>query len=199
MIEARGLAKRFGPRLALAGVDLDAEPGDVLGLIGPNGAGKTTTIKILATLVQPDAGSARVAGIDAVQDADTLRARIGYMPERFGLYDELTCEQYLDFFARVHGYAGRARRAQVAGVLELTDLTAKREDPCEGLSKGVRQRLFLAKTLLHDPPGALARRARLRPRPPGSDRPAHATHRAPRPRQDGADLVTHSERAGSNL
>ncbi len=151
MIEARGLVKRFGPRLAVRGVDLDAGPGDVLGLIGPNGAGKTTTIRLLASLLAPDAGVARVAGLDVVRDAPRLRAAIGFMPERFGLYDELTIEQYLEFFARVHGFKGKARGAQVDAVLELTDLVHKRADPCEGLSKGVRQRVYLAKTLLHDP------------------------------------------------
>lgn len=151
MIEARGLTKRFGKRLALHGVDLDAEPGDVLGLIGPNGAGKTTTIRILASLLQPDAGSAHIAGCDVVGEVTALRGAIGYMPELFGLYDELTIEQYLDFFARVYGFAGRQRRQQVDGVLELVDLAPKRNDRCEGLSKGVRQRLFLARTLLHDP------------------------------------------------
>jgi ABC-2 type transport system ATP-binding protein len=151
MIEARGLVKRFGQRLALRGVDLSAEPGDVIGLIGPNGAGKTTTMRILATLLVPDAGEAKVAGLDVVKDAPRLRATIGYMPERFGLYDELTIEQYLEFFARVHGFKGKERAQQVDGVLELTDLLQKRGDPCEGLSKGVRQRVYLAKTLLHDP------------------------------------------------
>src|SRR5690606_36534450 len=99
----------------------------------------------------PDAGAARVAGLDVVRDATRLRGAIGFMPERFGLYDELTIEQYLEFFARVHGFKGKARRAQVDAVLELTDLVHKRGDPCEGLSKGVRQRVYLAKTLLHDP------------------------------------------------
>lgn len=151
MIEARGLTKRFGKRLALDGVDLEAEPGDVLGLIGPNGAGKTTTIRILASLLLPDGGSARVGGWDVVHDVARLRGEIGYMPELFGLYDELTVEQYLDFFARVYGFSGRARQRQVEGVLELVDLQGKRNDRCEGLSKGVRQRLFLARTLLHEP------------------------------------------------
>ncbi len=152
MIEAQGLARRYGRRLALAGVDLAAEPGDVLGLIGPNGAGKTTTIRILASLLRPDAGWARIAGLDVVEQVGAVRAAIGYMPELFGLYDELTVEQYLDVFARVYGFSGRARRAQLDAVLELVDLGAKRRDRCEGLSKGVRQRLYLARTLLHDPP-----------------------------------------------
>ena len=151
MIEARGLAKRYGRRLALAGLDLDAGPGDVVGLIGPNGAGKSTTIRILTTLLLPDAGRATVAGLDVVKDAARLRERVGYMPERFGLYDELSLEQYLDVFARVYGFHARRRAAVVDQVLELTDLSGKRRDRCEGLSKGVRQRLFLAKTLLHDP------------------------------------------------
>jgi ABC-2 type transport system ATP-binding protein len=151
VIEARGLVKRYGTRLALRGLDLDAEPGCVLGLIGPNGAGKTTTIKVLATLVAPDAGSARIGGKDVTKDPAAVRATVGYMPERFGLYDELSIEQYLEFFARLYGLRGQARRVRVSRVLELTDLAAKQKDPCDGLSKGVRQRLYVAKTLLHDP------------------------------------------------
>ena len=151
MILARGLAKRFGSSLALRGVSLDAAPGDVVGLIGPNGAGKTTTIRILASLIPPDTGRAEVAGCDVVEDVEELRRRIGFMPELFGLYDELTIEQYLDFFARVYGFRGRARRRIVEEVLDLVDLAPKREDRCEGLSKGVRQRVYLARTLLHDP------------------------------------------------
>jgi ABC-2 type transport system ATP-binding protein len=151
VIEARALVRRFGPRMALLGVDLDAAPGDVLGLIGPNGAGKSTTIRILSTLLAPDGGRATVAGLDVVKDAARLRGAIGFMPERFGLYDELTIEQYLEFFARIHGVPPKQRQAAVDGVLELTELGPKRKDPCEGLSKGVRQRVYLAKTLLHDP------------------------------------------------
>jgi ABC-2 type transport system ATP-binding protein len=151
VILARGLAKRFGSSLALRGVSLDAAPGDVVGLIGPNGAGKTTTIRILASLIPPDTGRAEVAGCDVVEDVEELRRRIGFMPELFGLYDELTIEQYLDFFARVYGSRGRARRRIVDEVLDLVDLAPKREDRCEGLSKGVRQRVYLARTLLHDP------------------------------------------------
>jgi ABC-2 type transport system ATP-binding protein len=151
MIEAQGLAKRFGKHLALRGVDLAADAGDVLGLIGPNGAGKTTTIRILASLLAPDTGKAKVAGYDVVHEVGRLRANVGYMPELFGLYDELTVEQYLDFFARVYGFSGRERRRQVEGVLDLVDLAPKRSDRCDGLSKGVRQRLYLARTLLHDP------------------------------------------------
>ena len=152
MIEARGLAKRFGDRLALRGIDLAAEKGDVVGLIGPNGAGKTTTIKVLATLVAPDAGTATIAGLDVTRDPAAIRAAIGYMPERFGLYDELTIGEYLEFFARLHGLVGRARTTRIEQVLELTDLAGKRADGCDALSKGVRQRLYVAKTLLHDPP-----------------------------------------------
>lgn len=151
MISAEGLAKRYGHSLALRGVSLQAAPGDVVGLIGPNGAGKTTTIRILASLIAPDAGQARVAGCDVVTQVEELRRRIGYMPELFGLYDELSIEQYLDFFAGVYGFCGRERRRIVTEVLDLVDLRAKRDDRCEGLSKGVRQRVYLARTLLHDP------------------------------------------------
>ena len=151
MIAAEGLAKRYGHALALRGVSLEAGPGDIVGLIGPNGAGKTTTIRILASLIAPDAGRARVAGCDVVTQVAELRRRIGYMPELFGLYDELSIEQYLDFFAGVYGFCGRERRRIVAEVLDLVDLKGKRDDRCEGLSKGVRQRVYLARTLLHDP------------------------------------------------
>ena len=151
MIEARDLVKRFGRRLALGGVSFDAAPGDVVGLIGPNGAGKTTSLRILASLLRPDAGVARVAGRDVALEAEAVRERIGYMPERFGLYDELTLQQYLDFFARVYGLVGAERRRQVEAALDLVDLLPKRGDRCEGLSKGARQRLFLARTLLHGP------------------------------------------------
>ncbi|HZV01669.1 MAG TPA: ABC transporter ATP-binding protein [Planctomycetota bacterium] len=151
MIEARALTKRFGDRLAVREIDLVAEKGCVLGLIGPNGAGKTTTIKLLATVVAPDSGTAIVDGIDALEDPAAVRAAVGYMPERFGLYDELTIEEYLEFFARLHGLRGKARALRVSRVLELADLVPKRKDPCDALSKGVRQRLYVAKTLLHDP------------------------------------------------
>jgi ABC-2 type transport system ATP-binding protein len=151
MIEARGLAKRFGDRLALRGIDLSAEKGCVLGLIGPNGAGKTTTIKVLASLVAPDAGTAIVDGVDVTLDPAGVRAQVGYMPERFGLYDELTIGEYLEFYARLHGLEPRTRALRIERVLELTDLRGKRKDACEALSKGVRQRLYVAKTLLPDP------------------------------------------------
>ena len=185
MIEAYGLAKRFGRRLALRGVDLAAEAGDVLGLIGPNGAGKTTTIRILASLLAPDTGRARVAGCDVVHEVEALRANVGYMPELFGLYDELTVEQYLDFFARVYGFSGRERRRQVEGVLDLVDLNAKRLDRCEGLSKGVRQRLYLARTLLHDPKVLLL------------DEPASGLD--PQARIDLRVLLTHLQQQGKTL
>lgn len=151
MIEAKGLTKRFGDRLALSGIDLAAERGDVLGLIGPNGAGKTTTIKVLASLVAPDSGTAVLDGIDVTRDPAAVRATVGYMPERFGLYDELTIGEYLEFYARLHSLEPKTRALRVERVLELTDLAAKRNDACEALSKGVRQRLYVAKTLLHDP------------------------------------------------
>ncbi len=151
MIEARGLTKRFGDRLALRGIDLVAERGDVLGLIGPNGAGKTTTIKVLASLVAPDSGTAIVDGVDVTVDPHAIRSTVGYMPERFGLYDELTIGEYLEFYARLHGLEPRTRNVRIERVLELSDLKNKRNDACEALSKGVRQRLYVAKTLLHDP------------------------------------------------
>ena len=152
MIEVRQLTKCYGDRVALVGLDLDAEPGDVLGLIGPNGAGKTTTMRILATLEQPDSGSARVAGYDVSENVVEVRARLGFMPELFGLYDELSVEGHLDFFARLYNVTRSERRRRVADLLSLCDLSAKAKESCGALSKGVRQRLYLARTLLADPP-----------------------------------------------
>ena len=152
MIEVHRLVKGFGHQLAIAGLDLEAGPGDVLGLIGPNGAGKSTTLRVLATLEQADAGTVRIAGFDTRTEVEDARRSVGFMPERFGLYDELTVRDALDFFARVLGLESKDRRRRVDALLELCDLHGKASSGCGSLSKGVRQRLYVAKTLLTDPP-----------------------------------------------
>jgi len=151
MIEVRHLSKSYGAHPALQGVSLAIEKGDMFGLIGPNGAGKTTLIRILATLLKPTHGSARVDGHDVVAQAQQVRRMIGYMPDFFGVYEELKVREYLEFFASTYGIRGAKRKATVDGVLELTDLTGKRDALIASLSRGMQQRLGLARVLVHDP------------------------------------------------
>ena len=151
MILVRGLYKRFGPTEAVRGVDLQVEAGECFGLIGPNGAGKTTTLKTLATLIKPDRGTVRVAGLDVRDDPRAVRRVLGYMPDVFQSYGDLKVIHYLDYYAALVGLSRKERLRQVEQVLELTDLGPKREALVGGLSRGVKQRLCLAKTLLHDP------------------------------------------------
>jgi ABC-2 type transport system ATP-binding protein len=151
VVETRGLVKRYGDQLAVAGIDLRVGPGEIYGLVGPNGAGKTTTMKILATLLAPSAGEAYVTGIPIADDPIEVRRRIGYMPDFYGVYDDLRVWEYLDFFARCYG-VGAARRARMIGeLLEIVALGDKRDAYVETLSRGMRQRLCLAHTLVHDP------------------------------------------------
>ena len=151
MITVQGLFKRFGPTEAVRGVDLQIEAGECYGLIGPNGAGKTTTLKALATLIKPDRGVLRVAGIDVVAQPREVRRVLGYMPDIFQSYGDLKVIHYLDYYASMVGLRRQERVKQVEEVLELVDLQPKRHAQVGGLSRGVKQRLCLAKTLLHDP------------------------------------------------
>ncbi|MGH2454722.1 MAG: ABC transporter ATP-binding protein [Candidatus Limnocylindria bacterium] len=151
VIETRGLVKRYDGELAVAGMDLVVQPGEIYGLVGPNGAGKTTTMRILATLLAPSAGQALVSGIDVMADPGEVRRRIGYMPDFYGVYDDLRVWEYLDFFARCYGVPPSRRTATIAELLEIVGLTDKRMAYVEALSRGMRQRLCLAHTLVHDP------------------------------------------------
>ncbi len=151
MIQVKDLGKSYGTHPALRGVTLGIDAGDMFGLIGPNGAGKTTLIRILATLLQPSAGSATVNGYDVTRNAQAVRREIGYMPDFFGVYEELKVREYLEFFAATYGIRGPKRKATVDGVLELTDLTARKDTLIASLSRGMQQRLGLARVLVHDP------------------------------------------------
>ena len=151
MIEVEDLAKSYGGGWALAGISFRVEEGDIFGYIGPNGAGKTTSIRILATLLDPSGGAARIGGKCVVADAEAVRRLVGYMPDNFGVYERITVWEYLDFFAAAYGLPRRERRTALQGILELTDLTELRDRLTKELSKGMRQRLCLAKTLVHDP------------------------------------------------
>ncbi|MFK7928994.1 MAG: ATP-binding cassette domain-containing protein [Myxococcota bacterium] len=151
MIRTQQLVKRYGSMEALQGIDLHVHEGDLFGFIGPNGAGKTTTIRILTTLLEPTSGDAEVAGYSVWKNKDEIRGILGYMPDDFGVYRDMTVSEYLHFFAAAYGIASKDRRNLVGGLLELTDLTYKEHALVDTLSRGMQQRLGLARTLVHDP------------------------------------------------
>ena len=151
LVEVRHLRKEYGDFTAVKDLSLSLEPGEIFGFIGPNGAGKTTTIKVLATLLEPTSGHAWVDGIDVTQDPEAVRSRIGYMPDAFGVYDDFKVWEYLDFFAAAYKVPKIDRPGLIDLVLELTNLTVKKDAFVESLSRGMKQRLCLARTLVHDP------------------------------------------------
>ena len=150
-IETRGLRKNFGPLVAVDSLDLSVARGSVFGLLGPNGSGKTTTIRMLCGLMRPTAGRAVVAGIDVARDPEAVRRRIGYMSQRFGLYDDLTVEENLRFYASIYGLAGEARRVRTAELLEQLGLALRARQLAGTLSGGWKQRLALACATAHRP------------------------------------------------
>ena len=151
MIETRKLCKNFGNLVAVDNLDLHIEAGDIFGFIGPNGAGKTTTMRILVTLLEPTRGMAFIDGLNVQKQGKDVRRRVGYMPDFMGVYDDLKVFEYLEFFAAAFGIDYRKRESIVDGVLELTDLVSKRNAPVDSLSRGMQQRLGLARVLIHDP------------------------------------------------
>jgi ABC-2 type transport system ATP-binding protein len=151
MIEINNLTKYYGRLTALIGLTLHIEGGSIFGFIGPNGAGKTTTMRILATLLGPDGGNAKINGLDVVREGKKVRRMVGYMPDFIGVYDDLKVFEYLEFFAAAFDIDRRKRKAIVDGVLELTDLTVKRTATVDSLSRGMGQRLQVARVLIHDP------------------------------------------------
>ncbi len=151
MIETHDLTKMYGDLYALNRLNLSLQKGDVYGFIGPNGAGKTTTMRILATLLNPSWGEATVCGYSIYTGAKEIRRTIGYMPDFFGVYDDMKVIEYLEFFAAAYRIKGPARRKICEEVLELVDLTYKRDALVTSLSRGMTQRLGLARVLLHDP------------------------------------------------
>ncbi len=151
IVRATGLVKRYDRTLAVGGLDLDVGEGEIFGLVGPNGAGKTTTLRILATLLVPDAGDAEIAGASVRRNPNDVRRVLGYMPDVFGVYDDMKVWEYLDFFARCYGIPADKRRRMIGDLLDLVDLGDKRDTYVQGLSRGMQQRLCLAHTLVHDP------------------------------------------------
>jgi len=152
MIEVINFTKRYGDFMAVEDLSFTIGKGEIFGFIGPNGAGKSTTIRFLATLLRPTSGEGRVMGFSVVADAMAVRRVIGFMPDDFGVYDGMKVWEFLDFFALAYEIPYVYRKKIIGEVLELLDLTHKRDDYVNGLSKGMKQRLCLAKTLVHDPP-----------------------------------------------
>jgi ABC-2 type transport system ATP-binding protein len=151
IVEARGLVKRYNGTVAVAGVDLAIPEGEIFGLVGPNGAGKTTMLRMLATLLQPTSGDARIAGESVTRNPQAVRRVLGYMPDAFGVYDDMKVWEYLDFFGRCYGLGPAQRKRMIGDLLELVDLAHKRDAYVLSLSRGMQQRLCLAHALVHDP------------------------------------------------
>lgn len=151
VLEVEGLERNFEDVRAVDGISFHIERGQVLGFIGANGAGKTTTMRMVVTLEQPDRGHIRVCGLDVVENPSEVRRRVGWMPDAFGSYDNMSVQDYLDFYSRAFGYRGLERRKRVESVMEFTDLGSLADRPMNKLSKGMTQRLCLGRTLIHDP------------------------------------------------
>ncbi|MBO0687760.1 MAG: ABC transporter ATP-binding protein, partial [Candidatus Dormibacteraeota bacterium] len=185
MISVEDMRKRYGGHDALSGLELTVPAGEIFGFVGPNGAGKTTTIRILATLVLADSGSASIGGISVGDDPHAVREMVGYMPDYFGVYDRLTSQEYLEFYAACHGVARRRRRTVARELLELVDLGDRADDLVDTLSRGMQQRLGLARALVHDPQVLLL------------DEPASGLD--PRARVEMRELVREMRRMGKTI
>ena len=151
MIRATGLGRRFGTLWAIRQMDLEVRRGEVLGLLGPNGAGKTTTVRLLTALIEPSEGHATVDGLDVVDRPEEVRARVGILTETPGLYDKLSATANLDFFGRLYGLDAATRAARIERYLKLFSLWDRRDDVAGTFSKGMKQKLAIARALLHDP------------------------------------------------
>ena len=151
IIETRDLVKTFGKLAAVNNLSLEVPEGSIYGFVGPNGAGKTTTMRVLTTLTRPTSGQAWVAGYSVTENRREVRRAIGYMPDEFGVYDDLRVWEYLDFFAACYDIPENERKPLIGDLLELVDLTHRRDDMVDKLSRGMKQRLSLARTLAHDP------------------------------------------------
>lgn len=151
MIETRNLTKRYGNLIAANDINLKLAAGDVFGFIGPNGSGKTTTMRMIATLLNPDHGEAYVCGKSIYTEQEDIRRLVGFMPDFFGVYDDMTVIEYLEFFAAAYRINGPGRRKVCEEKLELVDMAFKRDAMVNELSRGQTQRIGLARTLIHDP------------------------------------------------
>ena len=151
MISVEDLTKVYGKRTALDHVTFEVPEGEIFGFVGPNGAGKTTTLRILAALLEPTGGHASIGGVDVAKQPDLVHSRLGYMPDFFGVYDQLSVSEYLDFYAACYRQPKERRTKVVAQLLELIGLSERRDQMVDTLSRGLKQRLCLARALVHDP------------------------------------------------
>ena len=151
MIAVRRLHRFYGSTRAVDDISFEVERGQVFGYIGPNGAGKTTSMRVLATLDIPTRGDSYIDGFSVINDPDRVRRRLGYMPDAYGAYPNVSCHEYLDFFARAYGLIGRARHRAIQRVIQFTRMQPLLDKPMQGLSKGMKQRLCLGRALIHDP------------------------------------------------
>ena len=178
IVRATGLVKRYDRTARRRGLDLDVAEGEIFGLVGPNGAGKTTTLRILATLLVPDRGDAEIAGASVRRNPNDVRRVLGFMPDSFGVYDDMKVWEYLDFFARCYGIPAERRRRMIGDLLELVDLGSKRDTYVQGLSRGHAAAPVPRPRARPRPAGPAPRRAGVRPRPARPGRAARAPPRA---------------------
>jgi ABC-2 type transport system ATP-binding protein len=151
VVQTQNLSKKYGDFCALDDLTIHVERGQILGFIGPNGAGKTTTIKVLVGLTRPTSGSATIAGVNCSEHGARIKHLVGYMPDRFGSYDNMRVREYLDFFGAIFGLPRTKRRQRIDEVMEITDTRYMQDKFVESLSHGMQQRVGIARTLLHDP------------------------------------------------
>ncbi|OAQ20190.1 ABC transporter ATP-binding protein [Thermosulfurimonas dismutans] len=152
MVEAQGLTMHYGPVVAVSDLSFKVDKGEILGLLGPNGAGKTTILKILSTQIVPTAGTARINGLDVLEQPERVRSQFGYLPENPPLYNDMEVEEYLSFVAAARGLSGTKKASRLDWVISACGLSSVLRKPIGTLSKGFRQRVGLAQALIHDPP-----------------------------------------------
>lgn len=185
MIEIKGLTKKYGSFVALDHFELSIDDGVVCGFVGANGAGKSTIFSILATLLSPTAGDATIHGKSVTRDPAEIRKLIGYMPDFFGVYDQLKADEYLDFYGASYGIPAEKRKVLIPELLELVNLTDKRYEYVDLLSRGMKQRLCLARSLIHDPKVLIL------------DEPASGLD--PRARVEMRDILKHLKSMGKTI
>ncbi len=185
MLKVEGLQKRYGDFLAVKEMSFQLEPGAIYGFVGPNGAGKTTTMKMVATLLKPTAGRAWVGDVEVTNDPAKARRHMGYMPDFFGVYDDLKVQEYMEFYAECYEVPKAGRDRLIGDLLELVNLSHKKDAYVDGLSRGMKQRLCLARSLVHDPDVLLL------------DEPASGLD--PRARIEMRDLLKELHRMGKTI
>ncbi len=151
-VEVNNLTKRFGDFTAVNGVSFSVRRGEIFGFLGPNGAGKSTTIRMLCGILLPSEGSGRVSGYDIIEENELIKSTIGYMSQRFSLYDDLTVVENLEFFGSIYGLEGRELQGRISRAMELAEIGKRRDSPVKSLPGGIKQRLALGAAILHDPP-----------------------------------------------